>query len=61
MGTVLCIVGVVIGSAALERRFVAQGDAAAARSTKQFSRWFLIGAGACVAWMWLTAALALLA
>jgi len=61
MVTVVCITGIVIGSIALEKRFVAHGDAAAARTVKQFGRWFLIGSGAYVVWVWAVAALALIA
>ncbi|MDQ8735099.1 hypothetical protein [Paenibacillus sp. LHD-38] len=60
MVTMVCIAGVVISAGVLEKRFVAQGDAAAARTVKQFGRWFLIGSGACAIWMWVTASLALI-
>lgn len=60
MMTVVCIAGIVIGSVALEKRFTAQGNIAAARTTKQFSRWFLIGSGAYVVWAWGMQALALI-
>ncbi|MHA6481295.1 hypothetical protein ACX1C1_05230 [Paenibacillus sp. strain BS8-2] len=61
MMTVVFVAGVAIGSAALEKRFTAQGNAAAARTAKQFGRWFLIGSGAYIVWAWGAAALALIA
>ncbi|MGO4346310.1 hypothetical protein AB4Z45_12555 [Paenibacillus sp. MCAF9] len=61
MVTVVCIASVIIGTAALEKRYVAHGDAAAARTVKQFGRWFLIGSGAYVVWVWAVAVLALIA
>lgn len=60
MVTVVCIASIVIGSAFLEKRFVAQGDASSARTVKQFSRWFLIGSGAFIVWMWGVAVVALI-
>lgn len=56
MFTAIGIGGIVIGSALLERRFENEGNLQAAKLTKSFIKFFLIGAGCYVAYAWIGAA-----
>lgn len=60
MITVICVAGVVVGSAALENRLIAAGGVTAAKQVKSFSRFFLIGSGGWIAYEWITGMIGLL-
>lgn len=50
MLTTVCVVGITVTSSWLEKRFADNGNMLAAKAAKSFSKWFLLGAVACIGW-----------